>query len=233
MEFTVKYHEHSGFSIKVDDIFFMFDYYRGILPIRDIEKAHTVYIFVSHQHQDHYNKEIYSLKNYNENIIYILPKDISANEEVVYVLPNQKLRVKGITVETYDSTDEGVCYLITYKGKTIFHAGDLNLWSWRKDSTDAEINKASKDYYKIINTMLRVHQKIDIAFFPVDSRMREYYEEGAVKFLESFKVLHFFPMHMWGKYKSANILDEYGFDNTIIYKVNDDNKEFKIFIGDS
>lgn len=233
MELTVKYHEHSGFSIRVDDVLFLFDYYKGVLPIRHIEKAHSVFVFVSHQHADHFNREIFSLKKHNDNITYILSNDISVNEEVVYVLPNQKLRIKGITVETFDSTDEGVSFLITYKGKKIFHAGDFGLWSWRKDSTEAEINQAQKDFYRILNTILRNIQEIDIAFFPVDPRMKEYYEEGAVKLLESFKVLHFFPMHMCGNYKAANALDQYDFKNTIIYKINNDNKEFKIYLGDN
>ena len=232
MEFTVKYHEHSGFSIRVNDIFLMFDYYKGDLPIKDVKSANSAFVFVSHGHADHFNKNIFSLREHNKNITYVLSKEIPVNEEVVYVLPNQKLRIRGLLVETFDSTDEGVCYLITYKGIKIFHAGDLNLWSWRKDSEDFEIAKAAKDYYRVLNAMLRVTPDIDIAFFPVDPRMREYYEEGAVKFLEAFKVQHFFPMHMWGKYRAANILNNYDFKDTIFYKVNDNNKEFKIYIGD-
>lgn len=231
MEFAIKYHEHSGFSIKVNDIFFMFDYYKGDLPINDIRSAKKAFIFVSHSHQDHYNTEIFNLREHNENITYIFPKGMSVNEEVVYMLPNQKLHIRGITVEAFDSTDEGVCYLATYNDAKLFHAGDLNLWSWRNDSTADEILKAEKDYYRIINTMLRSTTDIDIAFFPVDPRMKEYYEEGAVKFLEAFNVLHFFPMHMCKKYQAANILDEYEFKNTIFYKINSDNKDFKIYIG--
>lgn len=232
MEFAIKYHQHSGFSITVNDIFFMFDYYKGDLPLEDVKRAKKAFVFVSHDHRDHYNKEIFALKEHNENITYIFSKGIEVNEEVVYMLPNQKLHIRGITVETFDSTDEGVCYLITCDGKKIFHAGDLNLWSWRKESTDEEILQAEKDYYRIINTILRSTTNIDIAFFPVDPRMNEYYEEGAIKFLEAFDVLHFFPMHMCGKYKAANILDKYDFKNTIFYKINNNNKYFKIYIGE-
>jgi len=233
MEFVIKYHEHSGFSIKVNDIFFMFDYYKGDLPIDDISGAKKAFVFVSHSHKDHYNKEIFTLKKHNKNTTYILAKGIDANEEVVYMMPNQKLHIRGITVEAFNSTDEGVCYLVTYNGVKIFHAGDLNLWSWRKDSEEHEILQAEKDYYRILNTMLRSTTDIDIAFFPIDPRMREYYEEGAVKFLEAFDVLHFFPMHMCGKYRAADILDTYDFKNTVFYKVNSNNKNFKVYIGDN
>ena len=233
MEFAIKYHNHSGFSIKVDDYFFMFDYFKGDLPVTTIKRAKNAFIFVSHGHKDHFDKKIFSLREHNSDITYILSKDISVSEEVVYVLPNQKLRMKEITIETFDSTDEGVCFLITYRGMKIFHAGDMNLWSWRNDSENYEIIKAEKDYYKVLNAILRSTQKIDIAFFPVDPRMKNYYEEGAVKFIESFNVTHFFPMHMCGKYKAANALDKYNFRNTIIYKVNDKNKEFKICIGEN
>ena len=233
MEFAVKYLDHRGFTVEADDYFFMFDYYKGDLPIESIKKAKYPFVFVSHSHKDHFNKNIFSLREYNENITFIVSKNCEVNEEVAYVLPNQKLLKRDITIETFASTDEGVCFLITYKKIKIFHAGDLNLWSWRADSEDYEIVNAEKDFYKIVNSILRSVQKIDIAFFPVDPRMKKNYEEGAVKFIEAFNVTHFFPMHMWGKYKAADVLDKYNFKNTIIYKINDKNKEFKILTGET
>lgn len=232
MEFTIKYHGHSGFSICVDDYFFMFDYFKGHLPYEDVQNAKNALVFVSHRHKDHFNKKIFSLQNYNKNITYIMDKGIKTEKNVAFMLPNQKLRIKDVLVQTFESTDTGLSFLIEYKGVTIFHAGDLNLWSWRENSTQQEIDLASKNYYKILNAIMRTVQKIDIAFFPVDPRMNDFYEEGAVKFLEVFDIIHFFPMHMWGKYKAANILEKHPNKSTIIYKVNNKNKKFKIYIGD-
>ncbi|MBN2879342.1 MAG: MBL fold metallo-hydrolase [Clostridia bacterium] len=233
MEFAVKYHFHSGFSIEFDNYFMLFDFYKGTLPAAETEKAEKPFVFVSHGHADHYNESVLSLKNNNPDTVYIMPKDLAVSEEVIYMLPDQKLNIKGILIETFDSTDEGLCYLITYKGVKIFHAGDLNLWSWRNDSKPREIVESEKSFYRIVNKILRTTDKIDIAFFPVDHRMVDFYEEGAVRMLRSFEITHFFPMHMWKKYSAADILDKYNFKNTVIYKINDKNKNFKIHIQET
>ena len=56
---------HSGFLIEAEDFSIIFDYYRGGENI--IEKAlrrrQPMYVLVSHEHRDHYNPEILTLKN--------------------------------------------------------------------------------------------------------------------------------------------------------------------------
>lgn len=42
----------------------------------------------------------------------------------------ERLSPAGVTVEALPSTDEGVAFLVTAEGRTVFHAGDLNWWHW-------------------------------------------------------------------------------------------------------
>lgn len=57
----ITYLGHSGFLVETKEHYLLFDYYTGKLPVFLPEKKLTV--FVSHSHQDHYNKEIFALQN--------------------------------------------------------------------------------------------------------------------------------------------------------------------------
>lgn len=57
----ITYLGHSGFLVETEEHYLLFDYYTGKLPVFLSEKKLTV--FVSHSHQDHYNREIYTLQN--------------------------------------------------------------------------------------------------------------------------------------------------------------------------
>lgn len=56
----ITYLGHSGFLVETKEHYLLFDYYTGKLPAFLPEKKLTV--FVSHSHQDHYNKEIFALQ---------------------------------------------------------------------------------------------------------------------------------------------------------------------------
>lgn len=56
----ITYLGHSGFLVETKEHDLLFDYYTGKLPAFLPEKKLTV--FVSHSHQDHYNKEIFALQ---------------------------------------------------------------------------------------------------------------------------------------------------------------------------
>lgn len=57
----ITYLGHSGFLAETEEHYLLFDYYTGKLPVFLPEKKLTV--FVSHSHQDHYNKEIFALQD--------------------------------------------------------------------------------------------------------------------------------------------------------------------------
>ncbi len=125
-----------------------------------------------------------------------------------------------------------MCFLIEYKGKKILHAGDLNLWSWRDESTVEEIDEAESKFYRILNDIVRKTTDIDIVFFPLDARMKTYYYEGAERFLKNFNIKHFFPMHMWGKYRNVRVLKDCIPEGTKVYLISNKQKNFVINLGE-
>ena len=65
---TVTYFFHSGFSVAVEDVLLVFDYWRGDngeLPRKawitdwELQKYRQVVVFVSHDHEDHFDEAIY------------------------------------------------------------------------------------------------------------------------------------------------------------------------------
>ena len=97
-----------------------------------------------------------------------------------------------ILLTTLRSTDEGVAFLLDYLGKSVYHAGDLNLWVWKEESE--QYNKEMKASFD--EQMARLKDiVIDVAFVPLDPRQEEYYYLGLEALLERAKVKRVFPMH--------------------------------------
>ncbi len=55
----VTYIYHSGFCVETENSYYIFDYFKGKLPMLNRDKR--VYVFASHFHHDHYNPEIFVL----------------------------------------------------------------------------------------------------------------------------------------------------------------------------
>ena len=114
----VTYLGHSGFLVELEDTYFLFDYYKGSLPKMDTEKK--ILVFVSHAHYDHYRKEIFTLRDSFSRIRFVLSSDIFVREaeDVVSMKPNEETVVFGCRIRTLRSTDEGVAFLVHYRGRT-------------------------------------------------------------------------------------------------------------------
>ena len=54
---NITYINHSGFCIETDSCYIIFDYFNGALP--EFEDK-PIYIFSSHGHQDHFNRELFN-----------------------------------------------------------------------------------------------------------------------------------------------------------------------------
>lgn len=226
MKAEVTFLAHSGFSISIGQHFLLFDYFRGQFPGR-IAKEHKYSIaFASHSHGDHYNKKIFALSDYNPGTRFVLSDDISSNKEnVISMKPGDIHRAPDIEIYAFGSTDLGVSFGIICEGIKIFHAGDLNLWTWKKESTPQEIKQSYKMFDTELNQIPLVFKEFDIAFFPVDSRMRTDYDEGAFMFLDALKVKHFFPMHFWNKFKTAKDFQKKYKGDAIIYAVEENGQQ--------
>ena len=148
----VTYLGHSGFLAELEDVCLLFDYYKGELPEMDPDQKMAV--FVSHSHYDHYRKDIFRLRDQFGQIRFILSDDVPAAEEedVIFVRPNECREVLGLDITTLRSNDEGVAFLVKYKNRTIYHAGDLNWWHWEGEP-DAYNTKMRRSYQSEINKL--------------------------------------------------------------------------------
>ena len=106
-----------------------------------------------------------------------------------------------MTVTAFDSTDLGVSFLVDFLGLRFFHAGDLNFWHWREESTKQEIEEADEEFRKAVQPISR--EKIDVAFFPVDPRQGAMFEAGANYFILAVKPRILIPMHYFHRADTA------------------------------
>lgn len=222
---SITYLDHSGFAVVTPTAVLVFDYYRdpshALKKILHDNSDKPVIFLVSHHHYDHFNRDIFDLAQ-NHSRVYILSNDIKSqvthdNVSIAWMSAGDTVEglPGGITVKAYGSTDVGVSYLVTLPDhKTIFHAGDLNYWHWQSESTAEQVRKAYNKFVKVMTSLIEEVKSIDIAFFPVDPRMGQDFEEGARMFLSAVDVTYFIPMHFWGDYKDACDFEEYAPDNT-------------------
>lgn len=152
---TITYIYHSSFAIETDKCILVFDYWKdptGVMEKLVIDKAHKhFYVFASHFHADHYNKEIFNWQRENPftNYTYILSKDIlkhrkaKKEEADVWLAKGGCWEDENIKVIATGSNDVGVSWIIEVDDKRIFHAGDLCNWYARflTESHYANVNQ--------------------------------------------------------------------------------------------
>lgn len=207
----ITYYQHSGFTCAMDDVLLVFDYWRGeepnVLPEEAGLKEETlrayrqVVVFVSHSHPDHLDEVIWSWQRLG-NVTYVVSYELPPACTGLRMRPGDALQLsEKLAVRAYDSTDLGISFVVELGGFTIFHAGDLNLWHWREESTLKEIEKAEEDFHRVCASMTR--EKIDVAFFPVDPRQGRLYDAGANYFMLCLKPRLMIPMHFWNRTEVA------------------------------
>jgi len=205
----VTYLNHSGFLIEFGETAFLFDYYKHDIP--DLSRFMNVYVFVSHKHADHYNPDIFLLKDMYDNVFYILSEDIRLidqfenkelkKEDVLFVKEDMYYEMHDffgnkLHIQTIHSTDEGVAFYLEYKKKTIYHAGDLNLWVWQEESKSYN-DQMRKSFSDQMEKLAGKH--IDVAFAPLDPRQEDDYALGMLALLKIADIKNIFPMHFWDK----------------------------------
>lgn len=207
---SVTYFHHSGFSVGCGDTLMVFDYWRGenqelqgqlLLSEADFKNYKQVLFFVSHEHPDHYDRVIYDFKHLNY-VHYILASDMPAEAEGDRIAVGEKRTYGDALITAYASTDLGVSFYVEINGLRIFHAGDLNLWHWREESTLRQITQAENLFYSAVATL--VGKPIDLCMFPLDPRMGGMFEAGPNHFIMTCKPRVFIPMHWQGRSEIAN-----------------------------
>ena len=212
-EFIVTHYYHSGFSIAHQKNLLVFDYWRGEegeltedlqLTEEILRSYHQVFVFISHEHPDHMDPIVFSWHKLG-HISYIVSSDMPVGTRGKRMAPGDELVLcDSVSVKAFDSTDLGVSFLVDFDGLRFFHAGDLNFWHWRDESTMQEITEAEEDFRKALDPIQK--ESVDVAFFPVDPRQGTMFEAGADSFILSVKPRLLIPMHYFHR---ADIAMEY------------------------
>ncbi|WP_099205479.1 MBL fold metallo-hydrolase [Scatolibacter rhodanostii] len=194
--------KHSSFLLETDKANFLFDYYEGDVPSVDKEKV--LYVLASHSHGDHFSEKVFEAVKDFENVQFVLSDDIFANrvpeiyrQKTTFVSPYQTVALPDCEIETLQSTDLGVAFLIKSNGQTIYHAGDLNAWVW--SGASAHQNRQMLEAYTQEIERLK-GTEIDLAFVPLDPRQEENFSLSMQLFIEEVNPKQVVPMHMWGDF---------------------------------
>lgn len=190
---------HSAFLLEGSNAALLFDYYgEGDVPRTD----KPLIVLSSHFHKDHYDKVIFSLPAAG----YILSdtiklKDIPEEKRSITrrVHEKEKFTVMDIDFTACGSTDAGVSFYFTMDGKSVYFAGDNNIWYW-----DEEDEHMKADFEKNISDV----RECDIAFIPVDPRLKEHALDGAEAFIRLKHPSLLVPMHMWKDYTMTRLAEE-------------------------
>lgn len=216
---------HDCFVVRSESSSLVFDFWKDPLSEGDplfldrLDPSKPLYVFVSHHHKDHLNRDIFGWISRFPEIYFILSKDTvrmcrhilspssvykgpkPERDRYTELKPGMEFSTDALHVRAFGSTDIGNSYVVECDGLRIFHAGDLNAWVWTEDSTPGEIRMAINNFQAKLNEIKKYLQtaedggEIDICMFPVDSRIGGKYYTGAKMFLEQVYVKRFFPMH--------------------------------------
>ena len=204
---TVTYYHHSGFSIAWEKVLLVFDYWLGEQGDVPEDKRITpeflagfeeIYVFVSHEHADHLDPVVFEWRNDIPGIVYIVSFDMPVGTRGKRMAPGDVMTLsENVTVKAFSSTDLGVSFLVDVAGVKFFHAGDLNFWHWREESTAREIEEADAAFRAAVEPIAK--ETVDVAFFPADPRLGLLFDAGANYFLLAVKPRLLIPMHFWGR----------------------------------
>ncbi len=217
---------HSGFLVELNNTYLIFDYFIGNIPKLNTDKR--IYVFSSHVHEDHFNINIFNMLKQYKGVNFILSNDIhrkynnkyflshsvseSQYNNISFLTAGASTTLDTLKIDTLKSTDEGVAFIVEVEGKTIYHAGDLNLWIWQEEG---------ERYNKIMTAMFEKEMKkikgqhFDLAFLVLDSRQGNDFYLGFDYFMKNTDTDLAYAMHFCGdssvveRLKNMPISDSY------------------------
>ncbi len=165
----VRYLQNSGWLVLTPGHVLIFDYVESVDSASGVEALplemapafndhgdRRVVVFVTHSHADHYSPSVFEWRAKHPGIQYVLGSPLAVQGKTTRVMtPHEDWSSGGLRVRT--TGYEGVGFLVTVDGITIFHAGDLALWS--DSSTEA--------FEREIQWLKTQGTSIDLAFSPI------------------------------------------------------------------
>ena len=232
----IYYIYHSGFAVELEKNILIFDFYKfnenkkveKIFFIDNFLKKNNkkIYIFSSHSHYDHFNKEIFKWLEINEDIKYILSDDIKTykHKNFYFTREGKNFKLDDLEILTFGSTDLGSSFYVNVENKNIFHSGDLHFWHWEDDTLEEQ--KTMYEKYISIVRQIKGLASIDYAFVPVDPRLGVNTFEGVEIFYKELKPKVIIPMHFSEDYSKMNELIKKfeSFKDVNVVKIEDDMK---------
>ncbi|WP_455628572.1 MBL fold metallo-hydrolase [Parabacteroides chinchillae] len=221
---------HSGFAILAEGFSIVIDYYRdtsndfdeGYVHDYLLHRPGKLYVLSSHFHPDHFNPEVLKWKEQKEDIQYIFSKDIlkrrrAKADDAFYIQKGEVYQDDNLTIKAFGSTDVGVSFLIKAQERIIFHAGDLNNWHWKDESTPVEAEEAEKHYLQELDIIAKDTDKMDLVMFPVDPRLGTDFMRGAQQFIDRIQTDVFVPMHFWERPAEVEVFAPYAESKGVRY----------------
>ena len=202
-EAQIWYLKHSGWAIRTMSAFLVFDYWDNdpapdekllsnghIRPeeLRDL----PVYVFVSHDHGDHFDPQISEWYKAVPNITYIFGFEprIQNREAIVALAPRTQRTIGPLAITTIKSNDAGVGFAVRVDGLTIFHAGD---------HSNNKVERTDNDFFPEIDFLAEKGIRPDISFFlnmyGCGSTNPEAFQKGIFYAVDKLKIKSVLPMH--------------------------------------
>lgn len=232
----IYYIYHSAFVVELKKHILIFDFYKIPNNKKNEEEYFynnflrredkKIFVFSTHSHSDHFNRDILKWIEFNKNIKYILSDDIKLSyrdKNFIFTKEGESFEIfenEKIKVYTFGSTDLGASFYINIENKNIFHAGDLHFWHWEDDSL-LEEKEMKKKYISILQEIKKLSQ-IDIAFTPVDPRLGKNVYEGVDIFYEILEPKTIIPMHFSDDYSAiTGFLERFQGKNVKVVEIKD------------
>jgi L-ascorbate metabolism protein UlaG (beta-lactamase superfamily) len=163
----LQYLQHSGWLIKTPDHVLLFDYVESLSPSNQLPAdlrlspdsfdERQVLIFVSHSHADHFFPGLREWAARRPSIRFFVGWPDSGLTGAKVMKPREVWSSDGLTVAATASTDEGVGFLVSVDGLTVFHGGDHARW----------VEALDEPFMAEIRWLEEQNQPIDIALFAV------------------------------------------------------------------
>ena len=163
----LEYLQHSGWLIKTPGHVLVFDYVESLSPTNELPPElrlstdsfdqRPVVVFVSHSHADHFFPGVTAWAAKRPRIQYVVGWPGSGLPEAKVMQPREVWSSDGLRVAAIAATDDGVGFLVSVDGLTVFHGGDHARW----------VDAIDEPFMAEIMWLKQQKQPIDIALFAI------------------------------------------------------------------
>lgn len=212
----------NSYALRIREKMLLFDYVRGPGSIPPTGEARNlqggyidpeelqsfeVYVFVTHSHQDHFDRVIFEWEDQIEQITYFFGWQADSNPEYHYMIgPRAHTQSGSVEVYTINHQDDvpEVAYLIKVDGLILYYNGDY---------------RAS--YVEDFEYLQTVTDHIDIAFVIGWPYVNHQHFQQAKLLAEMFKPTYMFAICREGDEDKCRqfgeLLAEHGVETTVLY----------------